>query len=75
MDELSERQKQLLEQLFNFHPVQPGQVERYTTLRAAFGDLARLVMTLTPESAEQTLAIRDLHRANLQANAAIACNE
>lgn len=64
-----------LDRLFTYHRPTPDQAERYTQLRAAAGDYARVVMELTPASAEQTLAVRAIHQASMLANAAIAVNE
>ena len=61
--------------LFTYHRPTSEQAERYTKLRAAALAYAELVKELTPESAEQTLAIRSIHAASMQANAAIAVNE
>ena len=61
--------------IFTYHPPTPDQAERYTKLREAALAYAKLVKELTPESAEQTLAIRSIHAASMQANAAIAVNE
>jgi hypothetical protein len=64
-----------VERLFTYHPPTESQQERYKKLREGFRGLADLVLDLTPESPEQTLALRDIHRASMQANAAIAVNE
>ena len=64
-----------LEKLFRYHRPTPDQADRYTRLRAAAGEYAALVAKLTPPSAEQTLAIRKIHEASMQANSAIAVNE
>ena len=62
-------------ELFTYHPPTPEQAERYTRLREAALAYARVVNELTPGSTEQTLAIRSIHQAAMQANAAIAVNE
>lgn len=51
------------------------QAERYEKLRAAAKAHAQVVMELTPTSAEQTLAIRDIQRASMMAEEAISNNE
>ncbi|RKY19214.1 MAG: hypothetical protein DRQ55_11170 [Planctomycetota bacterium] len=61
--------------LFSYHRPTNGQAARYTKLRAAAGVLAQTIQELTPPSAEQTLALRQLHQVSMQANAAIAVNE
>lgn len=64
-----------LDALFTYHRPTPEQAERYTRLRAAAREYAELVLELTPESPEQTLAVRSIHDASMRANAAIAVNE
>jgi hypothetical protein len=64
-----------LENLFAYHRPFGDQAERYAQIRAAALDFAQEVARLTPASAEQTLAIRKIHEAMMQANAAIAVNE
>ena len=64
-----------LDEIFTHHTPFGNQSERYDKLRAAAKTYAQLVMELTPASAEQTLAIRDIQRASMMANAAIAVNE
>lgn len=64
-----------LQKLFTYHRPTSEQAERYSKLRAAALAYAELISELTPSSAEQTLAIRKVHEASMQANAAIAVNE
>lgn len=64
-----------LDNIFTYHAPLGDQAERYTRLREAAKEFAKLIVELTPESAEQTLAIRDVQRATMLANAAIAINE
>lgn len=64
-----------LDALFVYHPPRGDQAERYEQLRTAAREYARLIRSLTPSSPEQTLAIRKVHEASMQANAAIAVNE
>lgn len=64
-----------LDQMFTYHKPTPEQAERYYKLRAAAKRHAQIVSELTPESPEQTLAIRQIHAASMLANAAIAVNE
>jgi len=61
--------------IFTYHPPRPDQVPRYEEIRARALDFAIYIVTHTPGSAEQTLAIRDLQRCVMMANAAIAINE
>lgn len=60
---------------FTYHPPKPGQPERYVELRETARALAWKIVRLTPESAEQTLAVRKLEEAVMWANAAISRNE
>ena len=64
-----------LNRLFTYHRPTTDQAERYNRLSAAARTYAETVRDLTPPSAEQTLAIRSIHAASMQANAAIAVNE
>lgn len=61
--------------LFDYHLPTPDQAERYTKLREAAVAYAKQVKELTPESAEQTLAIRKIYDAWTLTNASIAMNE
>jgi len=63
-----------LEHWFLYHAPQPGQPEAYAHLRQAALEFARVVVKLTPESADQTAAIRKLRECVFTANAAIACD-
>lgn len=60
---------------FTFHPVQPGQAERYEAIRAKALEFATLVVDLTPESREQSLALTALDDVVSHSNAAIARRE
>jgi hypothetical protein len=64
-----------IENLFSYHKPQGNQQERYTKIRAAAKAFAEVVAECAPQSPEQTLAIRSIQMASMQANAAIACNE
>ncbi|NER37328.1 MAG: hypothetical protein F6J93_25740 [Oscillatoria sp. SIO1A7] len=61
--------------LFAYHKPTANQAERYQKLRKAAKAFAKQILQLTPESSEQTLAIRTLHQASMLANVAIAVNE
>lgn len=60
---------------FTYHPPKPDQVSRYTMLREEAAALANVVVTLTPPSREQSLALTKIEEAVMWANAAIARNE
>lgn len=64
-----------LDRLFQYHTPQGTQPDRYARLRAAARAYADVIAELTPESPEQTLAIRCVHAASMHANSAIAVNE
>lgn len=68
-------QKLDLQNLFSYHAPKADQIERYAEIRAAALVFAEAIVSMTPPSAEQTLAVRKVHDAMMQANAAIACNE
>jgi hypothetical protein len=69
---ISEKQ---LENWFTYHDTQDTEViATYTQIREAALNLARTIAQLTPESADQTAAIRKVREAVMTANAAIACS-
>jgi len=71
----TDRTEELIKDLFTFHPVHGDQPERYAAIRAQFIQLAEFIAKNSPASAEQTLAIRALHLAQMHANSAIAIHE
>lgn len=64
-----------LDNRFTYHSPQPDQPARYTALRNQAKDLAEAIVTSTPPSREQSLALTNLEQAIFWANAAIARNE
>lgn len=64
-----------LENAFMYHAPQPAQVGRYEQIRAAGAVLAGVIVASSPESAEQTLALRKVQEAVMWGNASIAINE
>ncbi len=60
---------------FTYHAPKPGQPERYEQLRAKAKEFALLIVELTPISREQSLALTELEKSVMFANAAIARNE
>ena len=64
-----------LDNLFKYHPPKGDQVQRYAEIREAAQAFSQVIVDLTPASPEQTLAVRKVHDAMMQANSAIACNE
>lgn len=61
--------------VFTYHAPKGDQASRYTAIREAGRRLALEILAMTPESPERTLALRDVQRAVMMANAAIALNE
>lgn len=64
-----------IENNFTYHAPHGDQLERYERLRAKAKEFALLIVKLTPESREQSLALTNLEYASMMANAAIARNE
>ena len=60
---------------FTYHPPKDGQPQRYGILRDSAKNLALLILSETPPSREQSLALTHLENAIFYANAAIARNE
>jgi hypothetical protein len=63
-----------LDNMFTYHAPKGDQTERYEMIRAAGRALALAILQNTPQSPEQTLAVRDVQRAVMMANCAIATN-
>lgn len=61
-----------VEHAFTYHQPKPGQPEKYNALREKAKELALLILDLTPESREQSLALTELEFSVMMANAAIA---
>jgi len=60
---------------FSYHSPVGDQQERYQQLRQQGKALARLILELTPESREQSLALTNLEQAIFWANSSISRNE
>ena len=60
---------------FTYHRPQGTQPERYQHLRDAAHTLAQIIVTITPDSREQSLALTHLEEVCFWANAAIARRE
>jgi len=58
---------------FTYHSPDPNQTESYKAIRDAGRKFAEVVLANTPESADQTTAIRTIREAVMWANASIAC--
>ncbi len=61
-----------IEMAFTYHAPNDEQIQKYTAIRAAAKQLARLIANSTAQSGEQTLALRKLQESVMWANAAIA---
>jgi hypothetical protein len=60
---------------FTYHSPKGDQPQRYVTLRNEAKRFAELILTLTPDSREQSLALTALEECVMWANAAIARRE
>ncbi|MFH1186143.1 MAG: hypothetical protein V1755_14060 [Chloroflexota bacterium] len=71
MDDSMEKK---IENWFTYHAPRPGQPELYAAIRDAGKALALTIAANTPSCADQTVAIRKVREAVMNANAAIACD-
>jgi hypothetical protein len=69
---LSARQSAALSS-FHYHKPTDEQIQRIANVRSALKQAAEIVILNTPESADQTAALRKLHEAMMTANKAIVC--
>ena len=58
--------------IFKYHAPKDGQPEKYEAIRNKALELAQVIVANTPQSADQTAAIRLLREAVMTANASIA---
>lgn len=63
-----------VEEIFTYHAPWPDQIPKYEAIRAGAKEFARILLENTPESEDQTAAIRKLRESVMTANAAIALN-
>lgn len=61
-----------LDNMFHYHAPKGDQLARYYRIRTAARAFAQVIVDNTPESADQTAAIRKLSESVMTANAAIA---
>lgn len=66
---------ELIQEWFIYHSPNEHQVMRYQRLRDAAREFAELFIMLSPQCADQTVALRMLRECNMMMNATIACNE
>jgi hypothetical protein len=64
-----------VDQVFVYHKPFGTQPERYISIRDKAKELATLILSATPQSREQSVALTNLQQAVMWANAAIAINE
>ena len=64
-----------LDHRFDYHAPKNDQAERYSAIRAAIKDAAKVCDKLAPHSPEKTRALNALDEAMFLFNAAIARNE
>jgi len=60
---------------FEYHKPKGDQADRYQHINDKAKELANAILANCPESAERTLAIRDVQTAKMWANTSIAVNE
>ena len=64
-----------VEHQFTHHPPHGDQVQRYQEIREAGKAFALVILRCAPPCADRSAAIRDVRRAVMETNAAIAINE
>lgn len=64
-----------IDNLFTYHAPKTGQPERYTAIREAARNLAKVIVANTQSSADQTASIRELRICVMTANASIALED
>jgi len=64
-----------LDNIFTYHKPFGDQPVRFTAIRDNARELAKLIVSMTPPSREQSLALTNIQQAVMWANAAIAINE
>jgi len=63
-----------LENRFLYHPPTDAAKWRHTAISQLTLELAKKIVTLTPASRQQSLALTHLEEVRMWANAAVACN-
>lgn len=61
-----------IDDVFSYHAPEAGQPAQYEAIRAAAKQFAQVLIANTPQSADQTAAIRKLRECVMTANASIA---
>lgn len=62
-----------VENWFRYHSPDEQQLTQYEAIRSSAKQLALVILAATPESADQSAAMRKLRECVMTANAAIAC--
>jgi hypothetical protein len=62
-----------LDNWFEYHSPNPGQVQTYAALRSKAKELAELFNDAVPDCADKTAAIRELRNTVMAMNLAVAC--
>ena len=65
--------QQQLDNWFTYHSPNPNQTPKYSAIRIAGRELARVIVECAPDSADTTAAVRKVREAVMTANQAIAC--
>lgn len=73
-EQQKQSRKDIIEELFSYHPATLDQKPRYEAIRAAAKDFAYIIVANTTTGADQSAAIRKLRECVMTANASIALN-
>ncbi len=63
-----------LSHIFTYHPPSPEDAEKYLKIREAAHFFAGVVLRVTPDGPDQSVALRKIREAVMTANAGIALN-
>jgi len=68
---ITEEQRQLLNDWFQYHQPSKEQAEALDRINAAALELAKIIIETTPQGADQSAALRRVREAKMTANAAL----
>jgi hypothetical protein len=71
----SNNQSQNIDEIFSYHAPNETQREKYSEIRKAARNLAKVIIENTPQCADQSAAIRKLREAVMFANTSVALEE
>lgn len=75
-DHLDDPDHELVDRLLALHPPRSSDVaEAMDLIRGQFRNLGHTVVAFVPRTPDRTVALRSLHRACMDAIAALACNQ